>query len=79
MSAWGVETLRRVVGRIGHIQFAGVPARREPDEGDLDYRAVFAEIEELGWSFPLGAEYRPSRERVEASLGWMEALRNPAG
>ncbi len=55
---------------LGHVQFASVPDRAEPDHGDLDYHAVFALLDELGWKQPLGAEYRP-RGETQAGLGWM--------
>lgn len=58
---------------IGHIQFAGVPDRGPPDRGDLDYRQIFALIDQMGWSRPLGAEYRPGGP-VEPTLGWMKSL-----
>jgi len=58
---------------IGHVQFASVPERAEPNGGDLDYRPIFALLDELGWERPLGAEYRPAGD-VEAGLAWMKAL-----
>ena len=58
---------------IGHVQFAGLPDRGEPDRGTLDYREVFAAIADADWDRPLGAEYRPAG-RTEDSLGWMTAL-----
>ena len=58
---------------IGHVQFAGLPDRGEPDRGTLDYGEVFAAIADANWDRPLGAEYRPAG-RTEASLGWMSAL-----
>lgn len=66
--------LRRMASVIGHIQFAGVPDRGAPDSGTLDYRPVFAEIDNMGWDRPLGAEYRPMGA-TENSLGWMQSLR----
>jgi hydroxypyruvate isomerase len=65
--------LRAHFGRIGHIQVAAVPSRAEPDEGELDYREVFAEIDRLGWPGFVGAEYRP-RTTTHAGLGWLRAL-----
>ncbi|MDQ2093662.1 hydroxypyruvate isomerase family protein [Rhodalgimonas zhirmunskyi] len=59
--------------KIGHIQFAGVPDRGRPDRGELNYAYVFACLRELGWSQPLGAEYRPEG-KVEDGLEWMTAL-----
>lgn len=49
---------------IGHVQFASVPGRNEPDLGALDYGPVFALLDELGWKQPLGAEYRPTRSPI---------------
>ncbi|MEJ6394797.1 TIM barrel protein [Gymnodinialimonas sp. 2305UL16-5] len=59
---------------IGHVQFAGVPTRGRPDEGELNYSAIFAALAEMGWDTPLGAEYKPGGS-TEQSLGWMEAYR----
>ena len=60
---------------IGHIQFAGVPDRGPPDQGAVDYRAVFTEIDASGWSLPLGAEYRVEGS-TDATLDWMQSLLN---
>lgn len=62
--------LRACLPYIGHIQFAGVPDRGRPDEGTLDYAALFALIADLGWTAPLGAEYRP-KGPTEETLGWL--------
>ncbi|MBT8411896.1 MAG: TIM barrel protein, partial [Octadecabacter sp.] len=43
---------------IGHIQFASVPDRGAPDHGEVDYRHVFGVIQSLGYTTPLGAEYK---------------------
>ncbi|MEM9709146.1 MAG: TIM barrel protein [Pseudomonadota bacterium] len=56
---------------IGHIQFASVPERGPPGQGELEYGAIFAAISALGWPHPLGAEYKPAGP-TGASLGWME-------
>ncbi|SLN19329.1 Putative hydroxypyruvate isomerase YgbM [Pseudoruegeria aquimaris] len=58
---------------IGHIQFAGVPARGRPDEGEVNYRHVFAQIAAMGYTAPLGAEYKPGGD-TDATLGWMQDL-----
>lgn len=68
-----IARLKATLPHIGHIQFASVPDRAEPDAGTLDYRAVFQRIRKLGYERPLGAEYRP-RGTVEAGLGWMRDL-----
>ena len=59
---------------IGHIQFAAVPDRGPPDHGDVDYATIFAEIAALGWTAPLGAEYKPGGP-TDPTLGWMTRLR----
>lgn len=58
---------------IGHIQFASVPERAAPDRGELNYAAVFAAIQALGWDRPLGAEYKPGDD-TDGTLGWMAAF-----
>lgn len=57
-------------GRVGHVQVAGVPARQEPDEGELNLGHLMRELDGLGYSGWVGAEYRP-RGRTEDGLGWM--------
>ena len=65
-----ITRLKNLLPIIGHIQFASVPDRGTPDHGEIDYQTVFAEIEALGWTKPLGAEYRPT-EKTEDTLGWL--------
>ena len=55
---------------IGHIQFASVPDRGPPGQGELCYDHLFAQIAALGYDAPLGAEYRP-RGATGDSLGWL--------
>lgn len=62
--------LERHLPIIGHIQIASVPDRGPPDTGELDYRFVLSEIERLGWTRPVGAEYRPQGD-TDATLGWL--------
>ena len=58
---------------IGHVQFAGVPKRGRPDQGDVDYSVIFSHLEQQGYDGFLGAEYRPDRETDE-TLNWMPLL-----
>ncbi len=57
---------------IGHVQIAAVPSRHEPDEGEINYPAVFEAIDRLGYKGFIGCEYRP-RTRTEDGLGWAKA------
>jgi hydroxypyruvate isomerase len=68
-------TIRRLVKRIGHIQFADAPGRHEPGTGEIDFPVVFDAIEAAGYDGWIAAEYLPSTERTEDSLGWFESYR----
>jgi hydroxypyruvate isomerase len=69
-----MRRFERLMPKIGHVQFAGVPNRGEPDQGELNYAWILREIDRLGWFGYVGAEYQP-RGRTEDSLGWMRTLR----
>jgi hydroxypyruvate isomerase len=63
----------KLLPQIGHIQFAGVPKRGRPDEGEVAFAHVFRTISEQGYTKPLGAEYKPGGD-TDATLGWMQTL-----
>lgn len=70
------DILRRIEAHwdvIGHFQIAAVPTRHEPDEGELNYRAILSAIAARGWQGWIGCEYRPLTT-TEAGLGWRKAL-----
>lgn len=72
----GGDLLRRFEAHralIGHVQFAGVPSRGEPDEGEVDYRWLLPALAAAGWDGWFGAEYRPATT-TEAGLGWLPDL-----
>jgi len=54
---------------IGHIQVAAVPSRAEPDEGEVNYPAIFDMLDRTGYDGFVGCEYKP-RRRTEEGLGW---------
>ena len=65
-------------GRVGHFQIAGVPERHEPDVGELNYPYLFDLIDRLGYTGPIGCEYRPRDSRAggtSAGLGWFQPYR----
>lgn len=68
--------LQNLLPIIGHIQFASVPERAEPDRGELNYHYVFDVLREIGYDQPLGAEYKPA-STTEAGLGWLSHLSCP--
>jgi len=65
--------LDRYRGYIGNVQIAGVPARGEPDEGEIAYPVIFAALEKLPYRGWIGCEYRP-RGDTDAGLAWMERV-----
>lgn len=65
--------LERLLPLIGHVQIASVPDRGAPDHGELDYRHIFATLARIGWTRPIGAEYRPGGD-TDAALGWLSAV-----
>lgn len=56
---------------IGHVQIAAVPSRAEPDEGEVNYPAIFAMLDRAPAPYAghVGCEYRP-RRGTEEGLGW---------
>lgn len=65
-----VAATRRHLPSTAHLQLAGVPGRHEPDVGTVDYPALFALVDELGYDGWVGCEYRP-QGRTEDGLGWL--------
>jgi len=62
--------LRDLMPIIGHIQFASVPDRGAPDQGEIAYGNVFRTIRALGYCAPLGAEYKPCGP-TGPTRGWL--------
>jgi hydroxypyruvate isomerase len=62
--------------QIGHIQFASIPDRAAPDHGEVNFHHLFSVIQELGYTMPLGAEYKPhgSTQDTLTWLGWGRAI-----
>ena len=70
------DVLRRfeaVRAHVGHVQFAGAPARGRPDEGEVAYARLLPAIAAAGGDAPMGAEYKPGGP-TEDTLGWLEAM-----
>jgi hydroxypyruvate isomerase len=59
-------------GRVGYLQIAGVPARAEPDQGELNYAYLLDRAAALGYAGWVGCEYRPAKG-TRAGLAWMAA------
>ena len=80
MQIMGGDLLRRykqASDKVGHVQFASVPERAEPDSGEVDYPWLLGEIASAGYSGFFGAEYKP-RATTDAGLGWMATFKSTA-
>jgi hydroxypyruvate isomerase len=69
-----VETLRANIDWIGHLQFADEPGRHEPGTGTIDFAALEAAAEAVGYDGYIGLEYIPLAQGAEA-LAWVPAER----
>lgn len=67
-----VNRLHSLLPIVGHIQFASVPERSEPGDGELNYRYIFKQLKALGYTQPIGAEYRPKSGQTDGNLDWMK-------
>ena len=59
---------------VGHIQIASVPARAEPNSGELNDDRILGRLDSLGYAGHVGCEYRPAKGTV-AGLDWMTQWR----
>jgi hydroxypyruvate isomerase len=64
-----VTRFARHLPLVGHVQIAAVPSRAEPDEGEVNYPAIFDMLDRTGYGGFVGCEYKP-RGRTEDGLGW---------
>ncbi|OAI04581.1 hydroxypyruvate isomerase [Methylomonas methanica] len=63
--------LQQHLDKIGHIQFADCPGRRQPGTGAVDFDNLFDIIATSDYQGWVGAEYRPTADTV-ASLAWLK-------
>ena len=68
-----ITTLQNNLDKIGHIQFADVPGRHEPQTGELNFGNIFQAIDDMGYSGVTSLEYNPSTSTAE-SLRWMKLI-----
>jgi len=66
-----LKVWQRFGARAFHVQVGAAPDRSEPGRGDTDFAALFRAISESGYAGWISAEYGPSTDRTEDSLGWM--------
>jgi hydroxypyruvate isomerase len=73
-----VATFDAFGDRVGHIQFADAPGRREPGTGQAPLEPFMAHLAQCGYAGLVGAEYRPARTTAEG-LGWLADWRTKFG
>ncbi|MEO8242519.1 MAG: TIM barrel protein [bacterium] len=69
---WAVWEKHRAI--VNHIQIAGFPGRAEPGGGGFDLTALFRDLDCIGYTGWVAAEYRPARATVHG-LAWLQALK----
>ena len=67
------NTIRANLPLIKHMQIADTPGRHEPGTGEINYRHLFALIDEIGYDGWIGCEYLPAGD-TSAGLGWRTQL-----
>jgi len=65
-----VDTARRLVEDIGHVQVADAPGRGEPGSGELPVAETLDALHGAGYRGLIGCEYRPTRS-TGATLDWI--------
>jgi hydroxypyruvate isomerase len=68
-----IRRFERHLPLVGHVQIAAVPSRHEPDEGEVSYKAIFAELDRLGYAGWVAGEYRP-RGKTADGLAWARSV-----
>ncbi|MTV40881.1 2-oxo-tetronate isomerase [Duganella radicis] len=67
------NTIQAHLPLIRHMQIADTPGRHEPGTGEINYRHLFAFLDQIGYDGWLGCEYHPANG-TDAGLGWRAAL-----
>jgi hydroxypyruvate isomerase len=66
------RSIERLLPRIGHMQIADVPERREPGSGEVNFPFLLGHIDALGYAGWIGCEYNPRGDTLEG-LKWARA------
>ena len=72
-----LSSLAALMPIVGHIQIASVPARAEPNTGELNDDRILGRLDSLGYAGYVGCEYRPAKGTV-AGLDWLTQWRRRA-
>lgn len=66
-----INTMKKYLPQIAHLQLADNPGRNEPGTGEIHYPNVFRAIDAMGYQGWIGCEYKPAKTTLEG-LGWMK-------
>jgi len=64
-------TIKSNLKSIGHIQIADNPGRHQPGTGEINYRFILNELDQIGYDGFVGLEYAPSADTV-SSFEWIK-------
>ena len=67
-----LNTIKNNFALIKHLQLADNPGRSEPGTGEINYRFLLAQLDELGYEGWIGCEYKP-RSTTLKGLEWRAA------
>jgi hydroxypyruvate isomerase len=67
-----MNTIKANQALIRHVQLADNPGRNEPGTGEINYRFLLRQLDELGYDGWIGCEYKP-KTTTAAGLGWRQA------
>ncbi|MGI5167843.1 hydroxypyruvate isomerase family protein [Spirillospora sp. CA-253888] len=56
---------------IGHVQIADVPGRGRPGTGGIDFAALFAVLDDIGYTGRISLEYKPQGPSAQ-EFQWLE-------
>ncbi len=65
-----IDTIRKNVALIGHVQIADVPGRHEPGTGEINYPNVLKALADAGYDGYVGLEYSESSPTVDP-FAWL--------
>ena len=69
-----VKVFQQCMEYVGHIQISAYPDRGEPIGGEIDYRSLISQVQQLGYGGAFGAEYTP-RTNIDEGLYWLQQWR----
>lgn len=64
-------TIQSISDIIGHVQIASVPARQEPDQGEVFFPYIYEVLSQTGYKGWIGCDYHP-KTTTEEGLSWLK-------